>query len=85
MNILKVASRKNQHKFNPTLFKQINKLQKNLVGYLKMKYPRGGQSFVPGDLMNVFREFDLSEDIEFDILKNSNTYFGTDDEVLLAR
>ena len=41
-----------------------------------MKYPRGTQSFVPGDLMSVFKEFDLSEDIEFDILKNSNTYFG---------
>ena len=63
LNILKVASRKSGHKFNPSIFKQINKLQKNLVGYLKMKYPRGGQSFVPGDLMAVFKEFDITEDV----------------------
>jgi hypothetical protein len=46
------------------------------VGYLKMKYPRGAQTFVPGDLMKVFKEFDISENLEFDILRNSNTYFG---------
>jgi hypothetical protein len=80
-----VASRKNEHKFNPTIFKQINKLQKNLVGYLKMKYPRGGQSFVPGDLMAVFKEFDLSEDLEFDILKNANIYFGSEKDSELSR
>ncbi len=62
LNILKVVSRKNEHKFNPQIFKLINKLQKKLVGYLKIKYPRGGQSFVPADLMDAFKEFDLSED-----------------------
>lgn len=60
MNILKVIGKKTNHKFDDTLFKQVNKLQKNLVGYLKMKYPRGAQTFVPGDLMKVFKEFDIS-------------------------
>lgn len=50
-----------------------------------MKYPRGGQSFVPGDLMAVFKEFDLSEDIEFDIVKNADTYFGSDEDESLSR
>ena len=45
-----------------------------------MKYPRGGQSFVPGDLMAVFKAFDLSEDIEFDIVKNAGIYFGSDSD-----
>jgi hypothetical protein len=50
-----------------------------------MKYPRGGQSFVPGDLMAVFKEFDLSEDLEFDILKNANIYFGSEKDSEVSR
>jgi hypothetical protein len=35
---------------------------------------------VSGDLMAVFKEFDRVNDIEYDILKNSNTYFGEPDD-----
>lgn len=51
---------------------------------MKTKYPRGQQTFVSGDLMKIFKEFDRVNDLEYDILKNSNTYFGEadDDEII---
>lgn len=49
------------------------------MGYLKIKYPRQAENFVPGDLMTVFKDFDNTEDIQFDILKNSKTYFDSID------
>lgn len=47
---------------------------------MKTKYPRGQQTFVSGDLMKLFKEFDRVNDLDYDILKNSNTYFGGPDE-----
>lgn len=32
-----------------------------MLGYMKAKYPRVGQNFVPGELMKEFKNFDLSE------------------------
>ncbi len=76
LNILKVIGRHHNFDYDKTTFKELNKFQHNLVGYLKTKYPRGQQTFVSGDLMKIFKEFDRVNDLEYDILKNSNTYFG---------
>lgn len=32
-----------------------------MIGYLKVKYPRSAQNFVPGDLTKVFKPFDYVE------------------------
>ena len=41
-----------------------------------MKYPRGGQSFVSGDLMKMFKSFSMVEHPKNDLLRNANIYFG---------
>jgi hypothetical protein len=80
LNILKVIGRSHNFDYDKEIFNTLNKFQNNLVGYLKAKYPRGQQTFVSGDLMNHFKEFDRVNDLEYDILKNSHTYFGDDED-----
>lgn len=63
----------------------MNKFQSHLVGYLKTKYPRGQQTFVSGDLTKIFKEFDRVSDLDYDILKNSNTYFGEPEEAKIIK
>ena len=58
---MKVVGENNEHNYKVETFKMINKMQKNLIGYLKSKYPRSGQSFVPGELTQKFRNFDMVE------------------------
>jgi hypothetical protein len=58
LKIMRLLGSKKMHNFDESVFKDFNNLQKNLVGYLKAKYPRSGQNFVPGDLMKVFKTFD---------------------------
>jgi len=84
LNILKVIGRNHNFEYDKETFRELNKFQNHLVGYMKTKYPRGQQTFVSGDLMKIFKEFDRVNDLEYDILKNSNTYFGEadDDEIV---
>ena len=77
LNIMKLLGQKKKHKFDEKVFKDFNNLQKNLIGYLKAKYPRSGQNFVPGDLMKIFKPFNYVESPENDIIRRSNYYFGT--------
>lgn len=63
----------------------MNKFQHNLIGYLKAKYPRGKKTFVSSSLIDTFQNFDRTNDYEFDILKNSNTYFGNTDEKAIIK
>jgi hypothetical protein len=44
--------------------------------YLKAKYPRSAQSFAPGDLMDLFKNFDNSDNSAHDSLKNCKIYFN---------
>jgi len=85
LNVLKIIGRSNNFRYEKNTFKYLNKFQKNLVGYLKIKYPRGNQNFVPGDLMTIFKEFDRSDDLEYDILKNSNTCFTDTNDADLSK
>lgn len=85
LNILKVIGRNRNFEYDKETFKELNKFQNHLVGYLKTKYPRGQQTFVSGDLMTQFKEFDRVNDLEYDILKNSNTYFGEIDDEKIIR
>lgn len=54
--------------FEINTFDKINKVQGALIGYLKMKYPRAGNLFVPGDLMDKFKSFSMTEKYQNDIL-----------------
>lgn len=44
------------------------------------KYPRNNQSFVPGELLRVFKQFSNVEKEENDIVRASGHYFGSDNE-----
>ena len=46
-----------------------------MLGYLKMKYPRGEQTFVPTELMKEFKSFDMVEEPENDILLSAKICF----------
>ena len=59
LEILKIIGEKTNHEYSLDIFKIFNKSQRTLLGYLKIKFPRGGQTFVPGDLMKVFKTFDM--------------------------
>lgn len=61
LNIMKTLGYKSNHVYNETIFKKFNELQRSIIGYLRAKYPKGQQSFVPGDLMNVFKSFDYTD------------------------
>ena len=61
LQIIEVIQRKTHFKYPIDIFKKFNKIQKSLIIYLKMKYPRGGQTFIPGDLSKLFQPFDLVE------------------------
>jgi hypothetical protein len=51
MNILKAIAIKTNFKFDPQALNKLNALQHSMLGYMKAKYPRVGQNFVPGELM----------------------------------
>ena len=59
LNVLEVIGKKTNYTYPISVFKKFNKTQSKLIAYLKMKYPRGGPTFIPGDLTKVFRSFDL--------------------------
>jgi len=46
------------------------------MGYMKIKYPCGSETYIPPNLIDAFPEFDRTNDIDYDILKNSKIYFG---------
>lgn len=75
LEILESFGTVNSYKFRKDTFKKFNKAQSVLIGYLKMKYPRGGNTFVPGDLMKIFKSFDMVEYPENDILRNAGISF----------
>ena len=75
LDILRKIGEKNGFNYHIDTFKKINKAQKLLLAYLKMKYPRGGNTFVPGDLVKVFKSFDMVEYPENDILRNAGICF----------
>lgn len=59
LNVLEVIGKKTNYSYPIDVFKKFNKTQKKLIAYLKMKYPRGGPTFIPGDLTKVFQSFNL--------------------------
>jgi len=63
LNILRVIGRNCNFEYDKVTFRELNQFQKNLVGYLKAKYPRGQQTFVSNELMNNFKEFDRINDL----------------------
>lgn len=42
-------------------FRVLNKSLGSVVRYLKTKFPRAGITFVPGDLTQNFKDFDITE------------------------
>lgn len=60
LDVLDVIGRKNTYFYEIDTFKKFNKIQGSLIGYLKMKYPRAGNIFVPGDLMEKFKKFNMT-------------------------
>lgn len=75
LKVLETIGRKKKHEYPLNVFKKFNKSQAILIGYLKMKYPRGGQTFVPGDLAKMFKTFNMVESPENDILRNAGVCF----------
>jgi|688.fasta_scaffold370532_1 hypothetical protein len=59
MNILKILALKTSFKYNPEIVNKLNNLQLYMLGYMKAKYPRQNQNFVPGELMQEFKNFDF--------------------------
>jgi hypothetical protein len=51
MNILKILGVKTNFKYDPLIISRLNSLQLCMLGYMKAKYPRQSQNFVPGELM----------------------------------
>lgn len=47
MNILKVLGVKTNFKYDPIIISRLNSLQLCMLGYMKAKYPRQSQNFVP--------------------------------------
>ena len=75
LNVLEVLGKKTSHSYPVDVFKKFNKTQSSLIVYLKMKYPRGGPTFIPGDITKVFQTFDMVENPDNDILRNANICF----------
>lgn len=67
------------------MFKTFNKSQTVLINYIKEKYPRAGNIFVPGDLTQVFREFNMLENPENDILRNAGICFVDSSEEAIIK
>lgn len=76
--MLKIIGIKTDYKYDSSVLKTFNNLQIAMIGYMKMKYPRGGQNFVPTELMNEFKTFDMVEQPENDILSRAGIYFGSE-------
>jgi hypothetical protein len=55
LDIMKVIGMKTNYEFNIDVFRFFNKSQSVLINYIKQKYPRAGNVFVPGDLLQVFK------------------------------
>ena len=85
LNVLKLIGSKTNYEYDPGVLKKFNNLQISMLGYLKMKYPRGGKSFVPAELMKEFKDFDMVEEPENDILRQAGIYFGSGEEKVLAK
>lgn len=75
LEILMFLGNQTNYVLDYDVFKQINSIQKNMINYLQMKYPRGGKAFVPGDLMKIFKNFNMVEHSSCDILRNMNIAF----------
>ena len=80
LKVLKVIARKTNYSYPLSVFKLFNKTQRKLISYLKMKYPRGGPTFVPGDLAKKFQNFNMVENPDNDILRNARICFFEEDE-----
>lgn len=75
-DIFKVVGEKTNYQFQIDLFKNFNKSQNVLIGYLKQKYPRAGNIFVPGDMNQVFKDFNMCDDNpENDLLRKAGICF----------
>lgn len=48
MNILKAIGIRTNFKNDSEIIHKLNSLQLSMISYMKAKYPRSGQSFVPG-------------------------------------
>ena len=83
--ILDVLGRSNGYQYKIDTFKKLNKMQRMQSIYLKVKYPRSSQSFVPGDLVHLFQEFNLINSISNDMLRNSGVYFADSSEAGVIR
>lgn len=75
LEILLFLGKETNYQLDLQVFKQINSTQKNMINYLQTKYPRGGKAFVPGDLMSIFKNFNMVEHQSNDILRNANIAF----------
>jgi hypothetical protein len=59
------------------MLREFNGLQKKMVEYLKIKYPRNMKNFVADDLMRNFKDFDSTLEPEFDIIRNAQCKFNS--------
>lgn len=75
LDILHVVGLKTNFEYSLDIFKNFNRSQSVLINYIKEKYPRAGNIFVPGDLMKVFPEFNMVERPENDMLRNAGICF----------
>jgi hypothetical protein len=48
MNILKILGVKTNFKYDAAIVNKLNSLQLFMLGYMKVKYPRQNQNFIPG-------------------------------------
>ena len=55
LDIMKVIGSKTNYEYNIDVFRFFNRSQSVMINYIKEKYPRAGNIFVPGDLMTVFK------------------------------
>lgn len=59
INILKTVGTHTNFKYDSVIVNRLNGLQLSMLGYMKAKYPRQSQNFVPGELMHEFKNFDF--------------------------
>ena len=79
LKILEIIGEKSNNNYQLNTFRKFNKSQTVLLGYLKMKFPRGGQTFVPVDLLKVFKSFNMVEYPENDMLRKAMISFTNSD------
>ena len=84
LKTLEVIGRKTNYHYPEDVFRLFSKTQSRLISYLKMKYPRGGPTFVPGELPKKFQSFSMVESPENDILRNMGICFAEGSEKDIA-